>query len=119
MKYSLPLCMVLGVAGTACGSAPPREALTAAEASVRAAEVGGADETPKASLYLKHARDQVAAARALIEDGDNDRAAMTLDRALVDAEVALAQARREKAKAEAQEVIDEVEQLKQRLKGKA
>jgi Domain of unknown function (DUF4398) len=100
---------------TACGGvAIPQDKLTAAEAAVRAAEVGGAPENPKAALHLKYARDQIAEAKKLIEDDENERAAALLDRADVDAELALSLARVENARAEANAALDEVKELRER-----
>ncbi|MET0794052.1 MAG: DUF4398 domain-containing protein, partial [Polyangiaceae bacterium] len=51
-----------GISGTvllACGGAAvPQESLTAAQADVKGAEVGGAAANPKAALHLKLAKDQ-------------------------------------------------------------
>lgn len=118
MRYEHVLGIGLAVALSACGAAPPREALTAAEASIRAAEVGGAEGSPKASLALKHARDQVQAAKALMEDGDNERATLVIERAQVDAEVALAQTREEKVRKEADELLEELSKLKAKIDSK-
>ncbi|HEX2732839.1 MAG TPA: DUF4398 domain-containing protein [Polyangiaceae bacterium] len=102
----------------ACGGAAvPQDKLTAAEAAVRAAEVGGAPDNPQAALHLKYARDQIAEAQKLIEDDENEAAAGLLDRAEVDAELALALARVEGARAEAQAARNEIEELKRRQAG--
>jgi Domain of unknown function (DUF4398) len=110
--------LVAGVLAVACGgSAVPQDKLTAAEAAVRAAEVGGASDNPQAALHLKYARDQIAEAQKLIEDDENDAAAALLDRADVDAELALSLARVEGARAEAQAARNEIEELKRRQAG--
>jgi hypothetical protein len=96
------------------GAAIPQDRLTAAEAAVRAAEVGGAPENPKAALHLKYARDQIAEAKKLIEDDENEKAGALLDRANVDAELALSLARVENARAEAKAALDEVKELRER-----
>ena len=116
MKYK-GLASIVGVLClTACGgAAAPTESLTAAEASVRAAEVGGAENHPKASLHLKYARDQIKQAKKLIADDENERASMVLQRASVDAELALAMARERQARAEADEAIEDIAELKQKL----
>ena len=109
--------VVLLAAG--CGGAPaPTEALSAANASIRAAEVGGATDHPKAALHLKHARDQVEEAKRLIEEGENERAAMVLDRAEVDAEVALTIAQVRQARVDADEALEEISTLKSKLRKK-
>jgi len=118
MKHEYVLGIVAAVCVAACGGAPPRDALTAAEKAISAAEVGGADENPKAQLHLKHARDGVAEAKRLMEDGDNDRAAMVIERAQIDAEVALASAQKDKARTEADQLLAEVEKLKKRMEDK-
>jgi hypothetical protein len=88
--------MVIGATlfGLGCGSAAiPTEKLTAAEASVRAAQEVGASSVPQAELHLKLAQEQVQMARKLSADGENERAAQVLLRAKADADLALALAR--------------------------
>jgi len=113
------LVCATALAAMACGKAAvPQEKLTAAQAAVRAAEVGGAADNPQAALHLKYARDQIAEAQRLIEEGENEDAAGQLQRAEVDAELALALAQVEEAKAEAQAARDEIEELKREQAGK-
>ena len=103
-------------AAIACGGAAvPQEALTAAQADVKGAEVGGAAENPKAMLHLKLAKDQIAEAEKQIKDGDNEQAARTLDRAQADAELALSLSKAAKAQSEASEANDQVGQLKKQI----
>lgn len=93
---NLKLSLVIGatLVGVGCGStALPTEKLTAAEASVRAAQEVGASSVPQAELHLKLAQEQVQTARKLSSDGDNERAAQVLLRAKADADLALALAR--------------------------
>lgn len=106
---------------SACGGAAlPQEKLTAAKAAVRAAEVGGAADNPKAALHLKYARDNIAAASSLIEEEENELAAALLDRAEVDAELALELARVQAARDEAEQARQEVEELrKKQAKGQS
>lgn len=113
--HNLAIACGFLVALSACGGgAMPQDGLTSAEAAVRAAEVGGASDNPKAALHLKYARDQVAEAKKLIEEEEFERAAALLDRAEADGELALALARVENAKAEAQAALDEVQELKRK-----
>ncbi len=117
MTIRQPIVVALAGAlfGVACGGAAiPLDKLTSAEAAVRAAEVGGAPENPKAALHLKYARDQIAEAKKYIEQEENEVAAALLDRAGVDAELALALARVENARAEAAAALQEVQKLKER-----
>jgi hypothetical protein len=112
-----PIALIIGfvLVAAACGGAPlPQDKLTAAEAAVRAAEVGGAMDNPKAALHLKYARDQIAEANQLIEEEEHAIAAALLERAEVDAELALALARVETARAEARAAMAEVQELKKR-----
>ena len=98
----------------ACGaSAVPTSKLSSSRASVRAAEEVGARQTPQAALHLKLAQDQIERARRLMREGKNDAAALTLDQAQADAEIAIALAHEARARREAQEAKDRVAQLRQ------
>ena len=100
----------------ACGGAAvPQDALTAAQADVKGAEVGGAAENPKAALHLKLAKDQIATAQKQISDGDNEDAARTLDRAEADAELALSLAKEAKAQGDASEASEQVGKLRKEI----
>jgi hypothetical protein len=74
----------------ACGSGSvPSEKLTNSKSALRAAEEAGAQQDPKSALHLKLAKDGVALAERQISNGDNDKAALTLDQAKADAELAI------------------------------
>jgi Domain of unknown function (DUF4398) len=109
----------IGVAAAlavACGGAAvPQETLTAAQASVKGAEVGGANEDPKAQLHLKLANEQIEKAKKLIADDENEEAARVIDRAQVDADLALALAQQAKALREAKEADEQLGKLKKKL----
>jgi hypothetical protein len=97
----------------ACGGAAiPQEQLTAAKASIQGAEVAGAPAEPQAALHLKLAKEQVTKAEALIADGDNEEAARMIDRASVDAELAMSLAKESKAKSDALQTKEQLEHLK-------
>jgi hypothetical protein len=97
----------------ACGGAAvPQEQLTAAKAGISGAEVAGAPNEPQAALHLKLAKEQVAKAEALIAEGDNEEAARMVDRASVDAELALQLANEAKSKKEATDTMEQLERLK-------
>lgn len=99
---------------TACGGAPvPNDRVVSATAALRGAEVGGASNNPQASLMLKHAKDGLAKAKALIANGDNEQASWVLRRAEVDANLALYMAREASAKAQAQAALDQLAALRQ------
>ena len=106
----VPVLSLLG-----CASAPvPAERLASAEASIRGATEIGAEGVPQAALHLKLARDQVAQAKGLAQSGDNDRAVGVLSRAEADAELALALARESAARLEANAVLAQIQNLRQR-----
>jgi hypothetical protein len=110
-NFAMACGLVLSL--TACGGGtPPSE--SAAQAAVRAAEVGGAADNPTAALHLKYARDQVDTAKKLIDEEDYEKASALLARAEADAELALALSRVENARAEAQSALDDVEELKRK-----
>jgi hypothetical protein len=103
---------LLGFSTVACGGAAvPHKELATAQASVRAAEVGGAAEDPQAELRLKNARDKIAEAEALIKEDENETATLRLREAESDAELALALAQQAKAKAEAEAALKRIKQL--------
>ena len=120
MRLKLALRMIwVGCAAAsalACGGAAvPQETLTAAQASVKGAEVGGANENPKAQLHLKLANEQIEKAKKLIEDGENEEAARVIDRAQADADLALALAQQAKALKDAKEADEQLGKLKKKL----
>jgi chromosome segregation ATPase len=112
----LGVCAASSALLVACGGAAvPQERLTSVERAISAAEAGGAPAVPKAQLHLKQANDQLASAKALIADGEEERADWVLQRAEVDAELALTLAREDTAKKEAQEAVEQVEELRKQL----
>lgn len=120
MRLKLTLQMFgIGIAAAsavACGGAAvPQETLTAAQASVKGAEVGGAAEDPKAQLHLKLANEQIEKAKKLIEDGKNEEAARMIDRAQVDADLALVLAQESKAAGEARDADEQLGKLKKKI----
>lgn len=100
--------VVLGSA--ACASTPGEKAEPAASA-IRAAEVVGATSTPDAALHLRLAKEELEHAQHLPNSDDRGRVDRLLKRSQVDAELALALARSEVERTEAQNAIDEVTKL--------
>ena len=97
------LSVMMSAALFGCAShPPPTDNLASAIAAVRGAQEAGADQVPQASLQLKLAEEQVAQARAMMKDGENERADYMTLRAFNDAELALALAREQQANARAQ-----------------
>lgn len=113
--------LALTWAASACGGGypEPRDQLTAAESALRAAEVAGAQNSPQSALHLKRAREQIASAKNLVADGENERAEWVLRRAQADADLALALATEEVQRRKAAEAKREVEQLAESIRGRA
>lgn len=99
--------LVVSCASTAI----PAQKLTDSKASVRAAEAVGAEIDPQAALHLKMARDEIREAELLIKDDENERAALVLERAEADAQLAIALAQEREVKADAETAKRKVEAL--------
>src|SRR6476661_6875222 len=93
MRIGFTLSTVLAVAG--CGSSDvPAKQLAESEAAIRAASEVGAQDNPQAALHLKLARDRYEQAQALSKDGEQESAKTLLEKAEVDAELALSLTRK-------------------------
>jgi hypothetical protein len=97
-----------------CGAAAPvpAEQVTQTEAAIRAASEVGAPSIPKAALHLKMANDQLQTAKGLMNEGSNDEARLVLDRARVDAELAIALAKEATLRTQAAEALAKVTKLR-------
>jgi hypothetical protein len=116
-KTSISIGLLVAILGAiGCGGAPlPAEEMTTAKAATRAAEVGGAESVPKAALHLKYAKDQLAQAKAAVDEGDNEKARILAIRSEADAELALALSREAEAEGEAQEAIEELKEVRREI----
>jgi hypothetical protein len=116
MSYSINLALPLAlVAG--CASFPaPTEKVTSSEAAVRAAREVGAEGVPQASLQLRLSEEQITKAKALMAEGENERADLMLQRAQADAELALVLAREDQSRKAAQQLTAQAAQLRSQLK---
>lgn len=115
MRLVTGTCLALAAClGIGCGAAAPVPSgqVTETQAAIRAAEEVGAPNVPKAALHLKMAKDQLQTAQGQMTNGDNDQARMTLDRARVDAELALALAREASLRAKATEALEKIQKLR-------
>ncbi len=103
-------------ATAACGGTTTTVTPKTADATsaVAAAETVVGKDTPKASLHLKLARDQLDQAKQLMREGEDEKAALVLKRAKADAELALFLAREADAKAKAERARQQVEALSQK-----
>lgn len=98
----------------ACGGKALSPASVAdVQSEIKAAEVVGAPEYPRAELYLKLAKDQLQDAKKLAEEGEEEEARMTLDRARADAELAFALAKEAQAQREARVAMEKIDQFRQ------
>jgi hypothetical protein len=88
--------------------------MTKTASSISAAEAVGARQHPPAALYLKMARDQLRAAQALIAEDETEEARMLLERAEVDAQLALVLTKAEEASRDAREAGEQVRELQSR-----
>lgn len=102
------LLLGAGAAGCATTQALHTDSSTAA---IRSAEELGAAKVPLASLHLQLAKENLEAANALNEKGDEDEAKSLLLRAEADAELAVALSRAEAEKSEAQAAMERVRKL--------
>jgi hypothetical protein len=71
---------------------------------------------PKAALHVKKAKDQIAQAKQLIEEGENEKASWALERASADATLALSLAREVALQNEANKAMADIEELKSKAK---
>ena len=107
---------LVALAAAGCGAAaPPTHQLTASQAAIRGAEEVGAENTPKAALHLKMARDHLTNAENLISNEEYEDAALVLKRAEADANLAIALAKEDQARKDAEEAMRKVQELKRDL----
>ena len=104
--------MVVGLAACASGPAPEAE-LAAAEVAVEDAEEANAAAQAPGPYEL--ARDKLERAREAFDDGDNLEARRLAEQALVDAQLAEAEARSEVARQNAADLRGTVETLQDEI----
>ena len=109
LRRVLCACTLLGLA--ACASGPPPDAeIAAAETAVIEAADANAMERAPAPYAL--ARDKFERARDAAAAGDNREAARLAEQALVDAQLAAAEARSELAREHAEELRTSIQTLR-------
>ena len=112
VKTIVSVSSVIALFAIGCGgSSVPLDKLTDAKSTIRAAQEAGAQNEPQATLHLKMANDELAAARKAMDDKDNDRARLLLNQAQADADLSLALARGATEKASAQEAQARIDGL--------
>lgn len=98
-----------------CGGTPKPEArMASSEGAIRGAQEAGAGGVPEATLYLTLAQEEREKALQLVKDDENHRAAMMLARSEADAELAVALAKAARAKNEAVQTTEQVQELKEK-----
>lgn len=107
------LMITLGLLFAVGCAASPALRTEASTSGIRAAEEGGAGKVPQAALHVQLAREELEHARGMAASGDKVRAASLLQRAEVDAELAVVLAHEDTEKTEALAAIDCVRQLRQ------
>lgn len=117
-RWSAPSLFAVACLSGACGGGypEPRNQLTESESAVRAAEVAGAQRSPQSALHLKRAREQIDSGRALMQEGENERAEWVLRRAQADADLALSLAAEETQRKKAAEAKEELEELQETIR---
>lgn len=104
--FSIALLLATGSLAAGCASYPaPSDHLASAIAAHRGAQEAGASQVPRAALQLKLAEEQIAQARQMMENGENERADFMTLRAYNDAEVALALARADAARKRSEQAV--------------
>jgi hypothetical protein len=81
---------------------------------IQAAHAVGAHNDPQAALYLKLATDELAAAKRLSDNGEGQKARLTLERARVDAQLAIVLSKETLAREEARAALHKVRQVTMR-----
>jgi hypothetical protein len=108
--------LVTALGLSACARTPlPTAELARAEGSVRAAEAVGAREHAASSMYLERARGHLERAQEAMAAGDATEAEWALERAEVDAELALALTQREADEQAARDAEAKLGSLKSEL----
>jgi uncharacterized protein YqfA (UPF0365 family) len=116
MKYVPLVAVGLGLWSASCvGSPVPNDKVASSEAAVQRARTSGAGEAPQAGLYLDLAQNELDRGKALIRSGDNDEANAVLQRAEVDADLAVAMARENQTRTAAEQTKARAEALRARI----
>jgi Domain of unknown function (DUF4398) len=102
MTRIVSVCTVISFfTGVACGGAiAPNNELANAKSALSAAKAADAASVPEGALHLKLSDDAVHSAEAQMQNGENDKATMTLGQAKADADLALLLARENQARQE-------------------
>lgn len=108
---ALSLVLSLPLLGACATTQLSSDRLSSSEAAIRSADELGAAQVPQAALHLKLAQEQLAQAKKLNEDGDNERADLVLQRANVDAELAVALVKEANAEQQSMATQDDLRKI--------
>jgi hypothetical protein len=107
MTPRIGLSLFLSITGLgACATAPRPQNVERPEAAMRAAEEVGAAKVPEAALRLQLAKEQVERAKTMTSESQQPAADRLVLRAQADADLALALARSNAARAAADKAIE-------------
>jgi hypothetical protein len=107
----LLFAVAIAAAAIAMGCASTPLHTEGSTSGISSAEVAGAAKVPQASLHVQLAKEEVDAAKALDLKGDKAQAASMLSRAEADAELAVALAKGDTEKKDAEDAMARVRQL--------
>lgn len=110
------LLVAAGLAGGCATTRPPTENMESSAASIRGAEQAGAQNVPRAALYLQLANEESDRAKPLIAAGGKDNmrvAASLLMRASADGELASALAEDDKDRLAAEAALAQIRTFEQ------
>ncbi|MEZ4256409.1 MAG: DUF4398 domain-containing protein [Polyangiales bacterium] len=100
------------VLGLGCAGSPSHsKEIADARSAIRGAEEVGAKNEPKAALHLQLAEEALTAAEDDIREGEDENARMRLERAKVDAELAIALTHEAHMREKAEHVRDRLDSL--------
>ncbi len=111
MRFVSTALLTLSVVACGSGSLPAAK-VADTQSSISAAAAVGADQNPQAALHLKMARDQLKQAQDLGNRDKGAEAKLVLERATVDAEVAMMITREAEASANVKKTQADVAALK-------
>jgi len=118
-RPTLALFFGAALAGGCGGAAPPTQRMESSAASIRGAEQAGAEDVPKAALYLQLANEQSAKAKVLMASGNKDdmrAAGNLLMRAAADGDLAIALADSDKDRVAAEAALAEIRTYEQQTR---
>ena len=110
LEIAMPSLLMAFTTTLGCASVPLRTEGSTSE--IRAAQEVGASNVPRAALHLQLAEEELARAEKLAKDGEQEQAASMLERAEVDAELAVALSHENAEKADANAAVKRVRELR-------